>query len=227
MRTTLCFTTILLIVMTVATSPVGGVVIPTGLTDGDPYHLAFVTSGTRTGNSTDIAVYNTFVQDQAAMNSSLTGTNVGVTYTAIASTETVDASDNALVEAPIYLLDGTTKVADGFSDLWDGTLDAPLDLTQDAILCADCRPWTGTNFGGEAHQWFFLGLANFGSVYGDSDSSVGAWIRQGDTTDNNHTRAFYALSQKLIAPEPSSLIGFLALALVGIYRRGSRGGQRH
>jgi len=138
MRTLLCFTTILLIVMTVATSPAGGVVIPTGLTEGDPYHLAFVTSGTRTGNSTDIAVYNTFVQDQAAMNSSLTGTNVGVTYTAIASTETVDASDNALVEAPIYLLDGTTKVADGFSDLWDGTLDAPLDLTQDAILCVDC-----------------------------------------------------------------------------------------
>ena len=40
--------------------------VPTGLNIGDQYRLVFVTSTTRDAASTDISVYNTFVNDLAA-----------------------------------------------------------------------------------------------------------------------------------------------------------------
>jgi hypothetical protein len=41
------------------------VTVPTGLNPGDTYYLAFVTAGTITGTSTNIADYNAFAQSQA------------------------------------------------------------------------------------------------------------------------------------------------------------------
>ncbi len=48
---------------------------PTGLSPGDEYQLAFVTSGTTDATSADIGTYNDFVNLQAALNPSLTGTD--------------------------------------------------------------------------------------------------------------------------------------------------------
>lgn len=75
------------------------IIIPAGLNPGDTYHLVFVTDGTRDAMSINIEDYNDFVQAEAALNPAITGTDIGVQYHAIASTATVDASDNALVSA--------------------------------------------------------------------------------------------------------------------------------
>ena len=55
------------------------VTVPDGLLPGDTYHLAFVTNGTIDGWSTDIAVYNSFVNDEAALHPDL----AGVTWSAL------------------------------------------------------------------------------------------------------------------------------------------------
>ena len=87
------------------------VVVPDGLQAGDMYHLVFVTEGTRDATSIDIADYNAFVQAEAER-SGATTENFGIDWFAIGSTAMVDARDNAVVEAPVYLLDGT-RVSDG------------------------------------------------------------------------------------------------------------------
>lgn len=100
------------------------IIVPTGLNPGDTYHLAFVSSTSRDGTSTNIADYNSFVQGVA--NAAGIGSSENVDWFTIASTSTVDAKDNAVVgvSTPVYLVNGTTKIADGFSDMWDGSLDA-------------------------------------------------------------------------------------------------------
>ncbi len=103
--------------------------VPPGLSPGDTYHLVFVTEGYTNATSSDIDYYNAFVQSEAARNPSLTGTEMGVTWRVIASTSAIDARDNAHVEAPVYLLNGT-KVADDHADFWDGFLDAPVIVDQ-------------------------------------------------------------------------------------------------
>jgi hypothetical protein len=127
---------LLTVCFSVASLAFAGPIVPAGLSPGDKYHLVFITRGVHDGASSDISAYNSFVQTEAAANPALTGTDVGITWSAIASTRTVNARDNALVSAPIYLLNGT-KVADGFSDLWDSTtpahsplLSAPINVDQ-------------------------------------------------------------------------------------------------
>src|SRR5271157_2389726 len=86
---------------------------PAGLSPGDTFRIVFVTDGTRDGTSSSIGVYNTFVTNDAS-NEAGGGSNVvtynGVTLTwsAIASTPTVNAIANVvLTGAPIYLASGT------------------------------------------------------------------------------------------------------------------------
>ncbi len=78
------------------------VFVPPGLSGGDMYQLVFVTNGTRDGLSDDITDCNAFVNAEAALNSSKTGSDIGVDWFAIASTPTIHARDNALVSVPVY-----------------------------------------------------------------------------------------------------------------------------
>ncbi|MFQ5414445.1 MAG: hypothetical protein ACE5E6_08305, partial [Phycisphaerae bacterium] len=137
-------------VLAVLPSSRAGVVIPDDLQPGDTYHLAFVTVGIRDALSSDIADYNQFVNDQAAL-SCLTGADMGVAWFAIASTATVNARDNAVVgfTSPVYLLDGTTRIADGQSDIWNGSIANPLSLDQ-FLETSVFLPWTGSESNGTA-----------------------------------------------------------------------------
>ena len=69
------------------------VTAPTGLSPGEQYRLAFMTSTLSTATATDIATYNTFVTNVA--NSVTELADLGTTWTAIASTATVDARGSA------------------------------------------------------------------------------------------------------------------------------------
>ena len=146
--------------LSIAPSSARAVVVPTGLNPGDTYHLAFLTDGTRDAVPTSIGIYNTFVQDQAALNSSLTGTDQGVQWFVIGSTFGKDARVNAEVSAPVYLLDGTTKVADGFADIWDGTIDNPIDVDQYGLSVINPDPvFAGSDFDGT--EYFPDGVQRF------------------------------------------------------------------
>jgi len=192
--------------------------VPPSLAPGSPYQLVFVTSGTRDASSTLIADYNTFVNNQAAQNPSLTGTNMGVQYFAIGSTTTVNANVNAAVTAPVYNFNGD-KVADSFADLWDGSLDNGIAYDEFANFASFPDMWTGTTTSGIGFVGNELGSTSPRS--GFAFSSAPNWISDGIGPAAANF-AFYGLSQQLTTPvpEPSTwLLAIIGSAAVLVVRR--------
>ncbi len=99
--------------------------VPAGLQPGDSYHLVFNSSTFTNALSSSIDYYNDFVQ--AAADAAGIGASEGITWKAIASTASIDARVNASISlsTPVYNTrsTGSEKVADGFVDLWDGSID--------------------------------------------------------------------------------------------------------
>ena len=91
-----------LFVLLAGASHAVAIVVPAGLNPGDTYRIIFVTSAMRDGTSANIADYNSFVTDAANLDAGLAG--LGTTWTALASTPTV----NALVNAGLSSGDSTT-----------------------------------------------------------------------------------------------------------------------
>ena len=192
------------------------VVAPDSLEPGDEYHLVFVTDGVRDGElSEDIADYNHFVQAEAARNSAVTGAGRGVDWFVIGSTPAIHARENALVEAPVFLLDGT-RVADGFDDMWDGNLQTPINMTQFLVTRTkeDFREglefltWTGSQDDGFLDDKSEFGnsrpMAGRSDFYSSDGSTRTGWL-QYDTFGGATELPFYALSSKLtVVPEPSA-----------------------
>ena len=98
--------------------------IPSGLGDGDSFRLLFIGSSSRDASSSDIAVYNTFIQNLAAAGHADIQAH-SATFRMLGSTEDVDARDNTGTTGagvPIYWLGGA-KVADDYADFYDGDWD--------------------------------------------------------------------------------------------------------
>lgn len=215
-----------------------GPTVPTGLSPGNHYYLAFVTRDSRDGTSTNIADYNAFAQNQAALDPSLTGTDRGVTWNALASTAANNAFNNLAIGAfPVYLVDGTTKIATGGADLWDGSILSPLDIDQFGHIAANSQVFTGSNTNGTSAG--AAGSRALGTTIVSSDISngPGVWVNAGQTFRTNtswinssgaqnpgSSNQLYAFSQLLTVPvpEPSSMVlfglgalGALALRCLG------------
>lgn len=99
------------------------VVVPPSLSPGSQYRIVFVTSATRDATSINIAAYNSFVSNVA--NSQPLLAALGTNWTAIASTQTIDARDNTNTNwsvvgegVPFYRLDGL-RVAPHNSYFWN------------------------------------------------------------------------------------------------------------
>ena len=130
----------------------GGIVLttPAGLVPGDTFRVVFLTDGTTLATSSNIDYYNSFVNTQAG---SVTYDGQAVTFTAIASTSTVNAIDNipGSSSAPVYLVNGTevassTTTATG--GLWSGTIMSPIDLDLAGKTGFLYPVWTGTQASG-------------------------------------------------------------------------------
>ena len=108
--------------------PAGWNLKPTSLTTGDKFRLLFLSSTKRDGSSTDIAVYNTFVQGRAAAgHADIRAYSAG--FRAVGCTADTAARDNTSTTytdtdkgVPIYWLDGA-KAADEYEDFYDGSWD--------------------------------------------------------------------------------------------------------
>jgi len=182
-----------------ASSSQACLVLPAGLGPDDPFRLAFVTSGVRNAESTDIADYNAFVS--AAANAVPELAALGTDWYAVVSTATVDARDNTGTappgDVPVYLLNGT-MLATSYNDLWDWSIAVPWDYSE---LCATVQGssniWTGTNGFGVADQ--ALGIANptIGSRTA-TDNQV--WVRVGSGASSANL-GFYAISGVLTISE--------------------------
>ena len=115
-----CLVAVLLCAPGVGTAQDCPIVVPTSLDAGDEYRLAFVTSGVRDAQSTDISDYNAFVS--AAANAIPELAALETQWFAIASTASVDARDNTGTVPPgavrVFLLNDTL-LAGSYDDLWD------------------------------------------------------------------------------------------------------------
>jgi hypothetical protein len=204
--------------------------VPTGLAPGSQYRLVFVTdltygsvtNGTYPVLSSAISTYNTDVANEAAQIPLLAA--LGATWSAIVSTDTVSAATNIGASdssVGIYLLDGTTLIANGTgtsgSGLFSGQLLSFLFLTDLGTSANNViGPLTGSHPDGSQVT---------GSALGDLQVERGAparkdsgWITNG-IGFNDANFNLYAISSTLTVPgatTPTPEPTTTALAALGL-----------
>jgi hypothetical protein len=210
----LCFLSCFLIAV-IAQPIAAGIYVPPGINQGDTYQLAFVTAGLHDALATDIEDYNAFVTAEAALNPNFTGTNEGIRYFVMGSTEFVNAEDNAVASADIYRFDGAQFAT---RDLWDefslhGGPFVSLSIDQFGRTTTIGHIYTGT------HGEVGLGTATaaplgttdpLGPSLGAAFASDGRWIGWGEVGTRGVPRPLYALSSPITyVPEPLSTANWL------------------
>ena len=182
---------------TVQTVPQDWALIPDGLGAGDQFRLLFVTSGTRNAQSSDIADYNTFVQN-AANGSGVDDVIKGMSgeFRAVVSTASTAARDNTATHPnaaiPIYWLDGA-KVADDYAGFYDGGWDSTEARDEDGdTFATNPGAWTGSENDGTAAGQRALGASST-SRFGNVGTTP---LSHGNAT-NDGSRSIYALSPVL------------------------------
>ena len=196
--------------------------LPAGLNPGDKYRIVFVTSGMRDANATGLFPYNSFVDDAANAIGTLTEP-LNATWKAIASTASKSAIDNTDTDpsaagVPVFLVDGTTQIATGNADLWDGSIAAAINKDEFGSFAGGEFVWTGTNSSGTVD---FSGLGGpLGATVGYSGHSAGGlWVDFSFLgPDTSSSQRFYGISSELTAvPEPGvfAYLGAVGLGLAG------------
>ena len=180
--------------------------VPTGLNPGDQYRMVFWTVATRDATSSDIEDYNDFVTSLANSVPELEA--LYTSWTAIASTASVDARDNTgtnpLIDGvgfPIFGTGGGTMVAADNADLWDGTIAHPIAFAKEGgVHVGTYKMWTGSNADGTAAA-FPLGHPT-ASMAGVSQVTItdSRWVADGVVDHAPEPQGhFYAMSGVLTA----------------------------
>lgn len=194
--------------------------IPPGLGPGDSFHLVFATQGrtNRDGGGGEdnfpISHWNAFVTKEAAASTvtALQPHLAAILWEAIVSTTTVNARDNALVSAPVYRLDGEL-VATGFDDLWDGSLQAPIEITQNLTVVPGAQQnlvFTGSTSEGLVDPRYPLGKGSESARTGRAAQIGAGWISGPDSERRNPTRRsfrMYAMSELITVAIPPDTDG--------------------
>mgnify|MGYP001194902837 CR=1 FL=1 len=203
------------------------IVVPTSLNPGDQYRLAFVTSTTGVATSTDIADYNSFVTAAANLEPLLVA--LGTSWNVIGGTLTVSARTNTATDptppgdtgVPIYLVNDT-KLVDHYDDLWDGNIDIPFNINENADAVTSFV-FTGSSWPGTiaVHRPLGFNGSEGTSWIGQTSFPTIKWMIGGTESDTTRALPFYAISGVLIVPEPGSLVltSIGAVGLIGFGRR--------
>ena len=191
--------------------PTQAEVILPSLPIGSQYQLVFLTKEITAAESGDIADYNDFVQQQAAISSSLPL----ATWTAIASTSSFNAIDATSYSLPIYDTNGN-PLAPNFSTLLsDEDFAGPAyDQYGDEVLGV-VSVWTGTKKDGTGHGDSGHELGSLAPVFGQPGDQSWGWLYDG-TSANSSSFSLYAISSPItVVPEPGTLM-LLGTALLSL-----------
>ena len=198
-----------------------------GLAEDAEYRIVFLTSTTTQATSTDIGIYNAFVNAAADLNSELDA----ISWAAIGSTATVNVRDNTGTTAlgtgiAIYTITGNL-VATDYTDLYDGLITNNITVNEQGAGNIVTSAWTGTSGTGLTSGGSPLGGATTARAGNPTQGTgtSGWWLnRIGATKTNSYS--MYAMSEVLTVtvavPEPSSfalLGGLLSLGFVMVRRR--------
>ena len=170
--------------------------IPSGISVGGKFRLLFVTSTQRDASATDIATYNTFVQNRAAAGHTAIRAH-SAEFRVVGSTASLDARDNSATTGtgvPIYWLGGSNsnRVADNYADFYDGNWDSYVNTNENGAGSGNATVWTGSNNNGTRHSSNPLGATNvqYGQLFLASTNAP--FTRS--TSGNSNSRHLYGLS---------------------------------
>ena len=201
--------------------------IPSGLGDGDKFRLLFLSSTSTDATSTDIADYNTFIQNHAEAGRMELDAYIGG-FRAVGCTADVDARDNTGTNTdtdgagvPIYWLDGI-RVADDNTDFYDGDWADETNIKNESgadrpISSQADLPFTGCGHNGTEKFYEFdatesraLGAASVGLALPNVLGSAGPLSSINDGA-NDIPRPMYGLSQvfEVAAPLPEVSAGLV------------------
>jgi hypothetical protein len=184
---------------------------------GDTYRLIGTTvdseNAPRADASSDIAVYNQWVNQQAAAHSTVERPWSDATWFVVGSTPTVSARQNTGTDdlsagagVPILKFDGLTVIARDNADLWDALIPAPIDISFDGTSLSSTAINTGTYEDGLQAP---TGSFGDGDPNGDGKVGIGythetdrKWVR-GYPLDYRN-RHYYAMSEVLTIQDTSS-----------------------
>ena len=195
----------------VSATQLSATVIPPSLPPGSQYQLLFVTADGRETPSDNLAIFDSFVSQEAALSSLLPST----TWHAIASNTTINAlqHDVTYSSIPLYNTHGQL-VAHGTSDFWSVAHLAAISYDQYGALQFNSEPFTGTNPNGTANNPF--GNPDLGASRALASSYQSAdWVASPNADYSVFSGPFYALSAPITAvPEPSTLTLLCSAVLV-------------
>ncbi|MCY4103635.1 MAG: hypothetical protein OXG55_10310, partial [bacterium] len=191
---------------------------PPGLSAGESFRLAFVTSEHTAATSTDIEDYNRFVQSVAARKGHTSFIPYAGLVRALASTAAVDARDNTDTNTSsdgageeIYWLNptlsGSQKIADDYADLYDGTWDNPDNVSPQTEVgwpTAAGDYFTGSGDDGTAHPSNPLGHATgvrMGSLQAGANRKP---LDSGFNVAPGTAHRIYALSPVFTVTDPNA-----------------------
>ena len=190
--------------------------IPSEIVTGNKFRLLFLSSEKTDATSTDITVYNTWIQNRAgAGHADLDDYIEG--FRVVGCTAAVDARDNTFTTGtgvPIYWLNGS-KAADHNADFYNGNWDDEVNDKDESgndgpdTSQSSNYPFTGCNNAGRefissSDTSLALGATNVRVGRPNSDGSGEGPLGSNTEVGNTATRPMYGLSQvfEVAAPLP-------------------------
>ena len=205
------------------------ILVPGGLSPGDAYHLAFVSSTPNTANYGGLLAADAYVQ--ALADAAGIGVTEGVTWQALLSDSTTSAASRFNPSAPIYNMNGDRVAVNGPA-LWGTTalnLENPIAFDENGAGSATIlvEVWTGTDPNGafERADSDWLGAtSNTAATAGSSIDVNTNWINGGGQPSELVPLSVFATSEALYVPvpEPSTMV----LAVLGLTALGWIGRRR-
>ena len=177
---------------------------PSAVARGAKFRLMFITSGRRNATSTDIAVYNSFVQARAAAGHTSIR-SYSAQFRALGSTATVHARDNTMTTGtgvPIYWLGGD-KIANNYGDFYDGSWASKAGRNEAGVTVATSTTyWTGSKNNGTGATSSQLGSTSGFAVRSGLDTASTLSFSSAQLTN---TRALLALSPVFVVDPPPAI----------------------